>query len=65
MLAEYENDAEKLWDSNIFGKSLYDLVSDGLSGKLTNLPAGSRMKLRDCLTKIVNEGASSMICILL
>lgn len=65
ILSEYEDNTEKLWDSNIFGKSLHDLVSDGLDSKLTGLPDGSRMKLRDCLTKIVNEGANSMICILL
>lgn len=56
---------EKLWQSNIFGKSVYDLIQEGLSGKLLRTPDDVRAKLRGSLTKIVNEGANGMICILI
>ena len=62
LLAEYETDSEKLWKSNLFGKSLYELVSDGLNGKITAMPDEFRYKFRNALTKIVNEGGSNMIC---
>lgn len=62
LLSEYEDNTEKLWESNIFGKSLYDLVSEGLGSKIVGLPEVSRLKFRDCLTKIVNEGAKNLIC---
>ena len=64
LLSEYEGNTEKLWESNIFGKSLYDLVSDGLESKIMGVPEESRFKFRDSLTKIVNEGGNGMICIL-
>ncbi len=58
-------DSDKLWQSNLFGKSVYDLVQDGLSAKLIRMPDDVRSKFRGCLTKIVNEGASGLICIIL
>lgn len=65
LLSEYEDNTEKLWESNIFGKSLYDLVSEGLGSKITGLPEESRYKFRDSLTRIVNEGGRGLICIIL
>ena len=62
---EYEEDPQKLWDSNMFGKSLYDLMSDGLEGKLAHIPEESRQKLGQTLEKILNEGSNGLICILL
>ncbi|MBQ2144716.1 MAG: stage IV sporulation protein A, partial [Oscillospiraceae bacterium] len=53
------------WQSNLFGKTLYDLVSDGLTGKLSALPEDSRQKVRGALTRIVNEGANGLICLVL
>ena len=49
----------------MFGKSLFDLVSDGMNAKLTNIPDDSREKLGATLEKVVNEGANGLICILL
>ncbi len=61
---QYETDGEQLWDSNIFGKSVFEMVNDGLTGKLRRLPEDIRGKFRGSLTRTVNEGASGMICIL-
>ncbi len=63
LLHAYEDDAEKLWQSNIFGKSLYDMVSEGLRSKIGEVPEDSRFKFRDSLTRIVNEGGRGLVCI--
>lgn len=65
LVGEYQDDAEKLWNSHIFGKSVYDLLSDGLNGKLTRVAPDARIKFKDALTRIVNEGAGGLICIIL
>ncbi len=65
LLGEYEGNTEKLWESNIFGKSVFELVNEGLSGKLKRMPEDARYKLKDALTKIINEGANGLICLLL
>ena len=65
LLGEYEGNTEKLWESNIFGKSVFELVSDGLAAKLTRMPDDARSKLRDALSRIINEGANGLICLLL
>lgn len=57
--------AEKLWQSNIFGKSVYELIREGLTAKLIRLPEEVRSKLRGSLTRIVNEGANGLICLIL
>ena len=58
-------DPENLWQSNIFGKSVYDLIREGLNTKLLQLPADVRGKFRGTLTRIVNEGATGLICLIL
>ena len=65
LLNEFENDPAKIWESNIFGKSLHDLVNEGLNNKLSHMPAESQGKLRDTLEKIINEGSGGLICIIL
>ena len=65
LTAEYEDDAEKLWSSNIFGKSVYDLLNDGLTGKLTRVAPESRSKFQSALQRIINEGSGGLICIIL
>ena len=62
---EYEGDPEKLWESNIFGRSVYEMVSDGLNAKLLRLPEDVRAKFRGSLSRIVNEGAGGLICLIL
>ena len=56
---------EKLWQSNIFGKSVYDLIQEGLSAKLIRLPEDVRGKFRGTLGRIVNEGVTGLVCIIL
>ncbi len=56
---------EKLWQSNIFGKSVYDLIQDGLTSKLLRLSDDVRGKFRGTLCRIVNEGAQGLICLIL
>ncbi len=56
---------EKLWQSNIFGKSVYELIQDGLNTKLLQLPEEVRGKFRGTLTRIVNDGANGLICLIL
>lgn len=65
LLGEYEDNTEKLWESNIFGKSLFELVNEGLNTKLAKMPEDARMKLRDTVQRIINEGSGGLICIIL
>lgn len=65
LLQEYEGDAEKLWESNIFGKSVYELVNEGLGSKLKRMPEEARFKLQSTLSRIINEGSSGLLCIIL
>lgn len=65
LLREFESDPKSIWDSNLFGKSLYELINDGLHAKLDHIPAASRQKLSETLERIVNEGSNGLICILL
>ncbi len=65
ILAELEADPQKLWHSNMFGKSLYEMVSDSLCGKLAHMPEEARQKLSETLERIINEGSHGLICILL
>lgn len=65
LISEYEDAPEKVWQYNMFGKSLYDLVSDGMRSKLEHMPDDSREKLGETLERIINEGAGGLLCILL
>lgn len=65
LLREFEEDPAKIWDSNMFGKSLYELVSEGINAKLAHMPYDSRIKIADTLRKIINEGSGGLICIIL
>ncbi len=60
-----EEAPEKLWQSNIFGKSVYDLIQEGLTAKLIRLPEDVRGKFRGTLQRIVNEGAQGLVCLIL
>ena len=58
-------DPDKLWESNIFGKSVYELIREGLTAKVIGMPEDVRAKFRGSLTRIVNEGATGLICLIL
>ena len=62
---EYEENPEAVWEYNMFGKSLSDMVKDGMNAKLAHMPDESREKLGETLGKIINEGSNGLICILL
>lgn len=64
-LSEFENEPSKIWQSNLFGKSLYDLVNEQLNTKLTTTPEDSRQKLRKALEKIMNDGSGGLILIII
>ena len=65
MLREFEEDPKSIWASNLFGKTLHELVNEGLHTKLAHMPEESRKKLSETLERIINEGSNGLICILL
>jgi len=65
LLKEFEEDPKKIWESNIFGKSLHELVNEGLQNKLYRMPEDAQGKLQETLERIVNEGSGGLICIIL
>ena len=65
LLSEFESDPAKIWNSNIFGKSLHELVNEGLQTKLSKMPEEAQLKLQETLERIVNEGSGGLICIIL
>lgn len=62
---ELHAEPSDIWQTNLFGKTLYELVGDGLENKLSNIPSEARAKLSETLERILNEGSSGLICILL
>jgi stage IV sporulation protein A len=65
LLADFDSNPGEIWQSNIFGKTLEDLVSEGLHSKLKRMPDDARGKLQETLQRIVNEGSGGLICIIL
>lgn len=65
LLSSFENDPKEIWNSNIFGKSLHELVNEGLQTKLSKMPEDAQAKIQETLERIVNEGSGGLICIIL
>ena len=65
MLTDFEENPEKLWESNILGKSLEQLVSEGFDTRMDKLPVEARMKIRETIERMINEGCSGLICLIL
>ncbi|MCI6909048.1 MAG: stage IV sporulation protein A [Clostridiales bacterium] len=65
LLKDFDGDPGRLWESNIFGKTLHELVNDGLNAKLMHMPEDARGKLQNTLERIINEGSAGLICIIL
>ncbi len=65
LLSSFDSDPSKIWETNMFGRTLYDLVTDGLQTKLKNMPEESRERLSETLGRIINEGSGGLICIIL
>lgn len=62
---ELEENPTKIWELNMFGKSMHDMVREGLQSKLHHMPEDAQMKIQETLQKIINEGNGGLICILL
>lgn len=65
LLRDFEENPGKIWESNIFGKSLHELVNEGLHNKLYRMPVDARLKLQETLERIINEGCGGLICFIL
>ncbi|MGN1480593.1 stage IV sporulation protein A [Porcipelethomonas sp.] len=65
LLSGFEENPQKIWESNIFGKSLHELVNEGLHNKLYKMPVEARMKIQETLERVINEGCSGLICFIL
>lgn len=65
LLKEFEESPSKIWESNIFGKSLHELVNEGMHTKLYRMPQDAREKVRETIERIINDGCNGLICIIL
>ena len=65
LVKDYETDASSIWKSEIFGRSLENIVQEGIQAKLSMMPDNTRYKLKDTVTKIVNKGSNTLIAIVL
>ena len=63
MMKNFESDPLDIWQSNIFGNSLQDLVTQGLNAKLSNVPEDARGKLQEAIQRVINEGCQGLVCI--
>ena len=65
LLREFQENPAKIWETDLFGKSLHELVNEGLRGKLERMPDDARDKFRETIERVINEGCSGLICIIL
>ena len=65
LLKEFEENPADIWNTNLFGKSLHELVSEGLNNKLYRMPLDARDKFRETIERVINEGCNGLICIIL
>ena len=65
LLQGFDGDVNRIWQSNIFGKSLYDIAEEGLTSKIESLPQSAKDKIQETLQRIINEGSGGLICIIL
>jgi len=65
MLSEMNDDPKKIWEFNMFGRTMYDLVNDGMRSKLEHMPMEAREKMSEALSRIICEGCSGLLCVIL
>ncbi len=65
LLSEFDDDPVKIWESNIFGKSLHELVNEGLHTKLSRMPVDARMRIQETIERVINEGCNGLVCIII
>lgn len=64
-ISESDSSEEGIWETNIFGKTVEQLVNDGINGKLTMIGEESQLKLQETMQKIVNDSNGGMVCIII
>ena len=64
-IGESSQRGESIWETNIFGKSIEQLVKDGISSKISTIGEESQTKLQDTMQKIVNDSKGGMVCIII
>ncbi|MBR2590791.1 MAG: stage IV sporulation protein A [Clostridia bacterium] len=65
LMKQFEENPNDIWNSDIFGKSIYSIVNEGLNSKLARMPMDARGKLRETVERVINEGCNGLICIIL
>ena len=65
LLSEFEDQPQNIWDSNIFGKSLHELVNEGLHTKLARMPQDARIRIQETIERVINEGCNGLLCIII
>ncbi len=65
LLQEFESDPRKIWESGFFGRSLHDIIKEGIQAKLFRMPENAQDKLQETIQRIVNEGSGGLICIII
>ena len=65
LMNEFSEDPVKIWSSNLFGKSIHELVNEGIHNKLSKMPDDARGKIRETIERVINEGCSGLVCIIL
>jgi len=65
LMEQFEDDPNKIWQSNLFGKPLSDLMREGITNKLHRMPANAQTRLQETIQRIVNEGSGGLICIII
>lgn len=65
LLEQFEDDPVKIWESNIFGKSLHELVNEGLHTKLARMPMDARTRIQETIERVINDGCNGLVCIIL
>lgn len=65
LLSEFEDQPQNIWNSNIFGKSLHELVNEGLNTKLSRMPTDARMRIQETVERVINEGCNGLVCIII
>ncbi len=65
LMKQFEENPKEIWNSDIFGKSIYSIVNEGLNNKLYRMPMDARGKLRETVERVINEGCNGLICIIL
>lgn len=65
IMNEFDESPINIWKSNMFGKSLHELVGEGMNSKLMRMPEDARNKMRETIERVINEGCSGLICIII